>query len=91
MRISSSGQVTIPAELRERCGLQPGTEVEFELVEGGLLLHTTGDTCEPGPEAVSGGGKTKGELLVERLTGKGDWWGTSDEVFLDLRGPAAEV
>ncbi len=31
MRITSKGQVTIPAEIRERAGLQPGAEVEFFL------------------------------------------------------------
>jgi AbrB family looped-hinge helix DNA binding protein len=31
MRINSKGQVTIPAEIRERAGLFPHTEVDFEL------------------------------------------------------------
>jgi AbrB family looped-hinge helix DNA binding protein len=30
MRITSKGQVTIPAEIREQAGLLPHTEVEFE-------------------------------------------------------------
>jgi AbrB family looped-hinge helix DNA binding protein len=30
MRITSKAQVTIPAEIRERAGLLPHTEVEFE-------------------------------------------------------------
>jgi AbrB family looped-hinge helix DNA binding protein len=30
MRITSKGQVTIPAEIREQAGLLPRTEVEFE-------------------------------------------------------------
>ena len=30
MRITSKGQVTIPIEIRERAGLLPMTEVEFE-------------------------------------------------------------
>jgi AbrB family looped-hinge helix DNA binding protein len=29
MRITSKGQLTIPAAIRERAGLLPGTEVEF--------------------------------------------------------------
>jgi AbrB family looped-hinge helix DNA binding protein len=29
MRITSKGQVTIPAEIREKAGLLPDTEVEF--------------------------------------------------------------
>jgi AbrB family looped-hinge helix DNA binding protein len=30
MRITSKGQVTIPAEIRKRAGLLPHTEVEFQ-------------------------------------------------------------
>ncbi len=30
MRITSKGQVTIPAEIREQAGLLPHTEVNFE-------------------------------------------------------------
>ena len=31
MRITSKGQVTIPADIRERAGLLPQTEVEFDM------------------------------------------------------------
>ena len=34
MRITSKGQVTIPIVIRERLGLHPNTEVEFEIVQG---------------------------------------------------------
>jgi AbrB family looped-hinge helix DNA binding protein len=30
MRVTSKGQVTIPVEIRERAGLLPHTEVDFE-------------------------------------------------------------
>ena len=32
MRITSKGQVTIPQEIRQRLGLLPETEVEFDVV-----------------------------------------------------------
>jgi AbrB family looped-hinge helix DNA binding protein len=35
--ISFKGQATVPVEARERLGLVPGTAVEFELREEGLL------------------------------------------------------
>ena len=38
MRISESGQVTIPQELRERYGLLPNTEIRFVPDETGLRL-----------------------------------------------------
>lgn len=31
MRVTTKGQVTIPQEIRNRLGLLPNTEVEFEL------------------------------------------------------------
>ncbi|MCS5700332.1 AbrB/MazE/SpoVT family DNA-binding domain-containing protein [Cyanobium sp. FGCU-52] len=37
MRITSKGQVTIPQEIREQCGLLPHTQVRF-LVENGRVL-----------------------------------------------------
>jgi AbrB family looped-hinge helix DNA binding protein len=37
MRITSKGQVTIPQEIREQCGLMPHTQVRF-LVENGRVL-----------------------------------------------------
>jgi len=37
--ISSKGQVTVPAKVREQLGLLPGTPVEFELREEGVFLR----------------------------------------------------
>lgn len=37
MRITSKGQVTIPVEIREKAGLLPNTEVEFELDAKGTV------------------------------------------------------
>ena len=39
MRVSAKGQVTIPVEMRERAGLLPHTEVEFELDATGAHLR----------------------------------------------------
>lgn len=38
MRITSKGQVTIPQAIREKAGLLPNTEVEFEFVRGQVVL-----------------------------------------------------
>jgi AbrB family looped-hinge helix DNA binding protein len=38
-RISSKGQITVPREIREQLGLNPGTVVEFELREGRAVLR----------------------------------------------------
>ncbi len=37
--VSSKGQVTVPAEVRERLGLLPGTPVHFELRDDAVVLR----------------------------------------------------
>ena len=39
MRIGERGQVTIPKHLRDRFGLGPETEVEFNVVEDAIVLR----------------------------------------------------
>jgi AbrB family looped-hinge helix DNA binding protein len=39
MNVTVKGQITIPQALRERYGLQPGTEVEFVAEEGALRIR----------------------------------------------------
>lgn len=39
MKISTDGQVTIPQEIRDRLGLQPDTEVELTVVDGGVMVR----------------------------------------------------
>jgi AbrB family looped-hinge helix DNA binding protein len=39
MRITTKGQVTIPIEIRDKLGLLPNTEVEFELARDGVVLR----------------------------------------------------
>lgn len=39
MRLTSKGQVTIPKELRDRLGLQPGTEVAFDEHADGVIVR----------------------------------------------------
>ena len=76
MRITSKGQVTIPADIREQAGLLPHTDVEFG-IEGGVVV------IRP---AASPPGKSRGERLVARLRGKGDGTLTTDEIMALTRG-----
>lgn len=39
MRLTSKGQVTIPLEIRERLGLDAGTEVEFDIVDDSVRVR----------------------------------------------------
>lgn len=81
MRITAKGQVTITRDVRERAGLMPGTDVEFEIEAGVARLVK-----------VSAGGRrrTRGQKLVEGLRGRGDFKMTTDEIVALMRGPSAD-
>lgn len=40
-RITSKGQVTIPKEVRDRFGLEPGQLVEFAVLDGKVTISKT--------------------------------------------------
>ncbi len=71
MRITSKGQVTIPQDIRERAGLMPNTEVEFEF--DGRIVRII--------KARKRGGASRGRALVERLKGRGDVKMTTDQIM----------
>ena len=62
MRITSKGQVTIPQAFREKAGLLPGTEVEFELDGDAVRIRRAQAPIAPG----------RGARIVELLQGLGD-------------------
>lgn len=74
MRITSKGQVTIPAEIRKRLGLLPNTEVRFE-VEGNAvrIVHK-----EKAGEC--------GEKLLARLRGSATSGLSTEEIMALTRG-----
>ena len=76
MRVTSKGQVTIPIEIRERLGLLPETEVEFEL-EGNTLRVRKARGAER---------RGRGAALVARLRGRGNVRMTTDEILALTRG-----
>ncbi len=77
MRINSKGQVTIPADIRERAGLLPNTEVEFEL---------TGDVVQL-RRAKRGRNLTRGEQIVAHMRAhRGHLTMTTEEVMALTRG-----
>lgn len=74
MKITSKGQVTIPARLRLRLGLLPNTEVEFEELDGGALIRPS---------------VSLGELMEQRLQkarGVAADGRTTDEIMQLTRG-----
>ena len=74
MKITSKGQVTIPAGIREKAGLLPQTEVEFELERGKVVIRK------------AAGSSRRGRNLVETLKGKGTVRMTTDQIMALTRG-----
>lgn len=79
MRITSKGQVTIPADIRAKAGLLPLTGVEFGFEDGVVTLRPAGrgDT-DRGAEIV--------RHLRGRLRDSGAIRMTTDEIMALTRG-----
>ena len=77
MQVTSKGQVTIPQEIRNRLGLLPHTEVEFELAEDHARIRKI--ECKTSES-------TRGRLVVEALRGTADVRITTDEIMALTRG-----
>lgn len=74
MRINSKGQVTIPAQLREKYNLHEGDEVD--VVEVGNTLQIVRTV----------GSETRGKRLTRHMRGKATTTMTTDELMELLRG-----
>ncbi|MBF0622565.1 MAG: AbrB/MazE/SpoVT family DNA-binding domain-containing protein [Magnetococcales bacterium] len=71
MRITSKGQVTIPANIREKTGLLPHTDVEFIHDDNGVRIV-------PAPLPS---GQSRGQRLADHLRGKSDVAMSTDEIM----------
>ena len=69
MKITTKGQVTIPADIRDELGLLPYTEVEFE-VRGETVVIRKADQ-----------NRRRGRRVVEHLRGRGDVRMSTDEIL----------
>jgi AbrB family looped-hinge helix DNA binding protein len=76
VRLTTKGQVTIPQEIRERLGLLPHSEVEFDVVGDSVRIRKKKGT------------KTRGQRLIEHLRrGPKPMPGmTTDELMAMTRG-----
>ena len=77
MRVTSKGQVTIPVEIREKLGLLPNSEVEFEVVGQAVRIRKV--------RRARGKGR-RGKSLVARLRGRGSVRMSTDEILSLTRG-----
>jgi AbrB family looped-hinge helix DNA binding protein len=69
MRVTSKGQVTIPIEIRERVGLLPGTEVDFD-VDGDVVRLTRTKEAS-----------ARGRAIAEHLRGRATRRMTTEEIM----------
>ena len=76
MRITSKGQVTIPADIRERAGLLPHTAVEFQF-DGKVVRVVRAKADKP---------DGRGARLAAHLRGRGDVAMTTDAIMALTRG-----
>lgn len=68
-RVTSKGQVTIPKEIRDALGIEPGDEVDFEETEAGYTIRKRAPTTSEGedPFATYRGRAGTGETMPERM------------------------
>ncbi len=74
MKITSKGQVTIPQDIRERLGLLPDTEVEFEIDGNAVKIRR------------ARGKAGRGARMVERMRGAGSVSMTTEQIMRLTRG-----
>jgi AbrB family looped-hinge helix DNA binding protein len=74
LRLNSKGQVTIPAPLRQRHGLQEGDEVDV-VEEGNALRIVRAEASQ-----------TRGQRLVRRMRGRATTTMSTDQLLELLRG-----
>jgi len=77
VQITSKGQVTIPQEIRNRLGLLPHTEVEFELAGDHARIRKARREAREG---------VRGRLALEALRGSGDVRMSTNEIMALTRG-----
>jgi AbrB family looped-hinge helix DNA binding protein len=77
MQITSKGQVTIPQEVRNRLGLLPHTEVEFEV---------SGDHARIRKARRPEGSGVRGQRALRALRGSADTRLSTDEIMALMRG-----
>ena len=75
MKITSEGQITIPADIRERLGLLPDTEVEVEVVDDYVQVRRVRPSAER---------RSLPEFL-ESMTGRATSGLTTDEIMAMTR------
>jgi antitoxin PrlF len=70
MRVTTTGQITIPAEIREQFGFLPDTEIEF-VVQGDAVGLRRVEPADP----------PRGEHVAGRLRGRASNGSSTDDIL----------
>ncbi|PWK63556.1 AbrB/MazE/SpoVT family DNA-binding domain-containing protein [Aminobacter sp. AP02] len=86
MRVTTKGQVTIPKEIRDRLGIEPGSEVDFVADQEGARIVPIRPAQTPEERAQ------QFKQWLDRVAGTIDLDGmTTDEYMEWLRGPRDDL
>lgn len=84
MRVTEKGQVTIPKPVRDRLGIQPGSEVEFVERDSMVVLEKR-NSADPRESKTF-------EEWVASVAGTIDTMGMDGKEYVDwLRGPREDL
>lgn len=75
MKVNAHGQITIPAELRNKLGLLPHSEIQLEIVKDGILIRPS-ISSKKLPE------------WIQYMAGKGDVNLSTDQILAHTRSEA---
>jgi len=86
LRVTEKGQVTIPKHIRDKAGIRPGTEVDFRLEDGRVVVLK-----RLANESVRR--KRGREILdyLDRMRGTANSGLTTDEIMEMTRGPFDDI
>jgi AbrB family looped-hinge helix DNA binding protein len=74
MRITETGQITIPIDIRQRLGFLPDTEVEFTVRGNEMIIRK------------QSGQRERGRRLISALRGQAKRTMSTDQIMALMRG-----
>lgn len=84
MRVTEKGQVTIPKEIRDHLGIQPGSEVDFIADSSGARLIVLADPRSRDPADF--------KAWLDSVSGTLDTGGMTTNEYMEwLRGPRDDL
>ncbi|RJG43696.1 AbrB/MazE/SpoVT family DNA-binding domain-containing protein [Mesorhizobium sp. DCY119] len=84
MRVTTKGQVTIPKEIRDRLGIEPGSEVEFVERDSAVFLEKRDAPTQQENKTF--------EEWAASVAGTFDSMGMDGKAYIDwLRGPRDDL